>query len=112
MRRKHPDEDALEQLRRLDRKAKGASTAVSLTLGIVGILVFGTGMSICLVGNQYLPGVLVGILGILLMGAAYPAKRILEKKEKKIRPEDPGTQQRSSGKQTINLRFLAERRQK
>ena len=59
---KHPDEDALEQLRRLDRKAKGASTAVSLTLGIVGILVFGTGMSICLVGNQYLPGVLVGIL--------------------------------------------------
>ena len=75
-------EDGLKQLRRLDRKAQGASVAAALTFGIVGVLVFGAGMSISLVLKLYLPGSLIGILGLLLMGAAYPAKKILEKKGK------------------------------
>ena len=64
-------ETKLEQLRKLDGKARAISMTAALVLGIGGMLIFGTGMSLVLVWNFQVPGILVGILGLALMAAAY-----------------------------------------
>ena len=55
------EETTLEKLRRLDAKAEKPGMIVSLTLGIIGTLIFGTGMCCCLVWELYLIGVIVGL---------------------------------------------------
>ena len=40
--------------------------------GIVSLLVFGTGMCMCLVANQIVYGTLVGLLGIVMLIALIP----------------------------------------
>ena len=47
------------------------------------MLIFGTGMSLVLVWNFQVSGILVGILGLALMAAAYPVMKYLEKKCRK-----------------------------
>lgn len=76
-------ETKLEQLRKLDRKARSVSMTAALVLGIGGMLIFGTGMSLVLIWNFQVPGILVGILGMALMAAAYPVMKYLEKKCRK-----------------------------
>ena len=76
-------ETKMEQLRKLDRKARSVSMTAALVLGIGGMLIFGTGMSLVLVWNFQVPGILVGILGMALMAAAYPVMKYLEKKCRK-----------------------------
>ena len=76
-------ETKLEQLRKLDGKARSISMTAALALGIGGMLIFGTGMSLVLVWNFQVPGILVGILGMALMAAAYPVMKYLEKKCRK-----------------------------
>ena len=41
-------------------------------LGVVGALVLGLGMCLCLVWNQFVIGVLVGLVGILLLLSLIP----------------------------------------
>ncbi|MBE6950415.1 MAG: hypothetical protein E7451_03670 [Ruminococcaceae bacterium] len=78
----------LEQLRELDESVTRKGTMVSLLLGILGSLILGTGMSLCLVWEQYLPGIPVGIAGIAMVAAAYPVyRRITEREKKRIAPE-------------------------
>lgn len=76
-------ETSLERLRRLHAKTKNPPTALSLTLGVVGTLVFGTGLCMVLEWNLPLWGVIVGALGALVAGLAYPAYRWLLKRNKK-----------------------------
>lgn len=42
-------------------------TARAITVGILGALVLGTGMCFCMVWQQLLWGVLIGIVGILML---------------------------------------------
>lgn len=84
------EENKLEQLRRLDREACAKGTKRAITVGAVGALVMGTGMSCCMVGPDILmlPGIVVGILGMALVGAAYPLYAHITKKEReRIAPE-------------------------
>lgn len=82
-------EDKMEQLRRLDKSAETPGTVIGLIIGIVGTLVMGTGMSCVMVWTDslFVVGILVGIVGIALIAAAYPAYRIVTKKQReKIAP--------------------------
>lgn len=82
--------DKLEQLRKLDASVTKKGTIISIILGIVGILAFGGAMSMILVvGNSLLlPGVLLGVFGIVLMVMAYPIfTKVTEKERERIAPE-------------------------
>lgn len=75
-------EDKLEQLRKLDASVTKKGTIISIMLGVIGILAFGGAMSMILVvGNSLLlPGVLLGVFGIVLMVMAYPILQKLQKR--------------------------------
>lgn len=90
-------EDKMETLRRLDAKVTSKATRAALTVGILGALLMGTGMSLImtelgsLLGSFFLAiavGLALGILGILLACLAYPIyNRTLQKGREKAAPE-------------------------
>lgn len=71
------EEDKMEMLRSLDRKAEKPGCIASIVLGVVGSLVLGVGMCCCMVwgGILFIPGIIIGILGMVLAGLAYPVYR-------------------------------------
>lgn len=81
--------DKMEQIRRLDKSVTQKGTIISLIVGIVGALVLGTGMSMCMVWTELFKlGVFIGIIGIAAACAAYPIYNYITKKEReKIAPE-------------------------
>lgn len=81
--------DKMEQLRRLDEGVTKKGAVVSLAVGILGALVLGTGMSMCMVWEHLLiPGIIVGIVGIAAVSAACPLYNYVIKKEReRIAPE-------------------------
>ena len=89
------EEDKLEQLRKLHALPSRKATAASIALGVMGALILGTGMSLCMtelgaaLGNlSMVIGILVGIAGIVPVALAYPLfKRTLKKEREKIAPE-------------------------
>jgi Fe2+ transport system protein B len=73
-------EDDLNELRRLDNHITNTATFAAIFVGIMGLLVFGTGLSLVLSFSQYALGILVGFLGLLIMGAGlFVNKTILKK---------------------------------
>lgn len=77
-------------LRKLDAKAKRPAMIFTYSVGIMSILVFGTGMCLAMgqIGSgttgSFVLGIIVGILGMIGMGVNYPVyKRILENGRKK-----------------------------
>lgn len=84
------EEDKMEKLRKLDRQVGRKGTIVSLALGIVGALILGTGMSMSLVWTDFLlvPGILIGIIGMVVLGAAYPVyRKLVEKEKERLAPQ-------------------------
>lgn len=82
--------DELEQLRRLDRSVTRKATAGALMVGILGTLVLDLGMCCCLVWAERLfaAGIIIGILGIAGVVAAYPLYGAITKREKaRLAPE-------------------------
>ena len=85
-----PEEDKMEQLRRLDRSTTQKATVLSLIVGILGALILGCGLSCVLVwaGVWFVPGIVIGLVGITLICCAYPIYlRIAEQERAKIAPE-------------------------
>lgn len=68
-------ESKLEKLRRLDAKVKSPAMCVALTLGIVGTLIFGLGMTMVLEWNIPIWGVFVSAVGAVVAGLAYPVHK-------------------------------------
>ena len=89
------EEDKMEQLRKLHAVPTRKAQAVSLAAGIIGALILGTGMSLCMtelgssLGNLALIlGIVVGLLGMVMVAVASPVfKRVLKKEREKIAPE-------------------------
>ena len=82
------EESTLEKLRKLDAKAEQPGTVVSLILGICGTLVFGVGLCCCLVWELFALGIMVGVIGMAMLGCAYPAyAHITKKQREKLAPE-------------------------
>ena len=90
-----PEENKMEQLRRLDRRASQKAQAWAIALGVVGALVLGTGMSLAMTelsgflgGNAMFIGIPVGLLGMVLAALAYPVyNRVLKKERQRVAPE-------------------------
>lgn len=89
------EESKLEQLRRLDRRATRKAQIWSLTAGILGALLLGTGMSLCMTAlpglsgvSAMLVGIPVGLAGMAVAALAYPLyNRILRRERGRIAPE-------------------------
>ena len=89
------EEDKMERLRRLHAVPTQKAQAASLAVGIIGALILGTGMSLCMtelgaaLGNlAMVMGVMIGLAGIMLVALAYPIhNRTLKKEREKIAPE-------------------------
>ena len=91
-------EDKMTYLRRLDGSVTKKASSVSLAFGVIGTLILGTGMSLAMTdigksinltdGTTMLAGILIGLVGMALVGAAYPIyNRIVKKEREKIAPE-------------------------
>lgn len=83
------EESAIESLRRLDKQAEYPGMIVSITAGIIGALLLGVGMTCTMEWTDYFAiGVVVGVIGIALISAAYPLfKGITKKQREKIAPQ-------------------------
>ncbi len=80
----------MERLRRLDKSVTKPGTVAALIVGIIGSLVMGTGMSMCMAwgGNLFIPGIAVGIVGMIGIICAYPLYNAVTKRQRtKLAPE-------------------------
>lgn len=80
----------MERLRRLDRSVTKVGTNISLTVGIISSLILGVGMCCTMVwaDRLFIPGIIIGIVGIAGMIAAYPIfTRVTKKRREKLAPE-------------------------
>ncbi len=83
------EETTLEKIKRLDNGVTNKATMVSIIIGVISVLVFGLGMCCCMVWTQFFVlGIIVGIIGIAGICAAYPVyKKVLTKEREKIAPQ-------------------------
>ena len=90
-----PEDDKMEQLRKLHSSVGKKAQCRAITLGVIGALVMGSGMSLimtelsALLGDWTMfVGIPVGLLGLLMVALAYPVyNRTLQKERQRIAPE-------------------------
>lgn len=75
-------EEKLNRLRKLDSFVKNSATTVALILGVVGLLIFGLGMTMVLEWELYIWGVVVGTVGLTPIMIAYPVYNLILNKNK------------------------------
>ena len=91
-------EDKMKRLRRLDASVTKTAMSVALMLGIVGALILGFGMSLCMteLGDilgtnrdmSMVIGIVTGIVGGAIASLAYPIyNAIVKARRKKLAPE-------------------------
>lgn len=82
------EESKMDRLRRLDESVTRLGTMISIIVGIAGTLIMGFGMCLCLEWNLFVPGVIVGVVGMAILAAAYPIySKITQKRRDKIASE-------------------------
>lgn len=79
-------ESKLEQIKKLDSSVESEAVGCALGIGIPGSLILGLGMSCCMVWTDlFILGIIVGIIGMVMCGAAYPIyKNTIKKKRAEI----------------------------
>lgn len=79
----------MELLRQLDASVTRKGTVAALCLGVISTLIFGISMCCCMVWTSlFFVGILIGIVGMAGMGAAYPVYSVITKKERqRIAPQ-------------------------
>lgn len=91
-------EDKMARLRRLDASVTNTAQAIALVFGVIGTLILGFGMSLCMtdlgeiLGSHrdmaMIIGIIVGVIGGILASLAYPIyNAIVKVKRKKLAPE-------------------------
>ncbi len=71
-----PEEGRTAELKRLDFYVRSFPAAVAITVGVIGLLLFGLGMTLVLELDRAVLGIIVGIVGIAVLA---PAKLIFNK---------------------------------
>lgn len=85
-----PAMDKMERLRELDRSVYRKGTVVSLIFGIIGTLIMGVGMTCTMVwqGVWFIPGIVLGLAGIVVLALAYPIyEKVTQKERERVAPE-------------------------
>ena len=80
----------MDQLRALDASVTRRGNVVSIVHGILFTLLLGLGMSCCMVwaGTWFLPGIVIGCVGLAGVAATYPIYSHIVKQDKaKLAPE-------------------------
>ena len=83
-------ETKMERLRRLDAGVTKKAAAWCITLGVIFSLVMGGGMAMCmeLMGVWFIPGIIIGSVGLVGVCMTYPLYlRIVQKERKRLAPE-------------------------
>ena len=85
------EESPMEQLRRLDASATKGAAVAAIAVGVVGALLLGVGMCCTMLAGWevfFVPGIVVGVIGIAGVAAAYPLYlRMVKRKREKLAPE-------------------------
>lgn len=85
-------DSSLDELRKLDRKVKASAEVFAYIFGSISALIMGAGMSLVMtdvanmlgLGDMTLPGIAVGMVGMVLVIVNYPIyKGILSSRKKK-----------------------------
>ncbi len=80
------EESKMEQLIRLDKQAERPGMIASIVVGVLGTLTLGIGMCCTLLWTSrveiFIAGILIGIVGIIMTGVAYPIYKKITKKER------------------------------
>ena len=85
------EEDKMVQLRKLDQNVTLYSTIPAVVLGIFGALLLGIGICCVTIASwsaYFIPGIVTGIIGLLIMVLAYPLYIIvLKRKQAEAAPQ-------------------------
>jgi len=84
------DESKMEQLRKLDASTTKPGMITSVIIGIVGVLLFGQGMTWTVDGpnERFVWGIVIGVIGLGIMALASPVYRYMTKKRReKVAPQ-------------------------
>lgn len=82
--------DKMEQLRKLDERVTRKGVVPALVVGIFGSLILGVGMCCAMVWdeNLFVPGIIIGLVGMAVAAVAYPLYTSTTRKEReRIAPE-------------------------
>jgi len=79
------EENKLEQLQRLDASVTQKAAMHAIVVGVVGALILGLGMSCCMVfsSDWFIPGIVIGLIGMVVVAVAYPLYNAVLMKERK-----------------------------
>lgn len=82
------EESKMDRLRRLDESVTRLGTMISIIIGIIGTLIMGLGMCCVMEWSMFIPGVIIGIIGLVILVSAYPIySKITQMQREKIAPE-------------------------
>lgn len=92
------EENKMQRLRRLDRRVSQKAETVALSLGIIGALILGFGMSLFMStlgdalgmsqGISMLIGIVAGVIGGVVAALAYPVyQAVLKRERERVAPE-------------------------
>lgn len=83
------EENKMEQLRRLDASATKPGMIAAMTLGTISTLILGVGMCCTMLWADrfFIPGIIIGIVGMVGIGLSYPLyNRITRKRREELSP--------------------------
>ena len=91
-------EDKMARLRKLDASVTGRARVIAITLGVIGVLILGFGMSLIMTDfsailgsyrdKAMIIGIAVGIVGAIIVSLAYPVYNVIVKaRRRKLAPE-------------------------
>ena len=84
------EQDKLAYIKKLDKSVNNKATMWSIMVGVIGTLIMGTGMSLCMVAAKVwmIAGIIIGVIGMAILAVAYPLYvKILKKERERIAPE-------------------------
>ncbi len=79
-----------DELIKLDKKVKRPAKIFGYVFGSIGSLVLGTGMCLAMkvIGNAFIPGIIIGIFGIAMVSLTYTLyKNMMNKRKQRYADE-------------------------
>ena len=76
------EENKMEQLQKLDQQVKLPGKITASILGVLGALIMGSGMSMTMVTEVSVLGIVLGVIGMVIALAAYPVYQHITNRRK------------------------------